>query len=50
MELMFEIDFLTFKVWDFVFSFKPGYVREILHITELHTNEDYAAALEKTGV
>ena len=49
MELMFEIDFLTFKGWDFVFSFKPGYVREILHITGLHTSEDYAAALEKTG-
>ncbi len=49
MEPMFEIDFPTFKGWDFVFWFKPGYVREILHIKELHTSEDYAVALEKTG-
>ena len=47
--MMFKIDFLTFKVLNFVFSFKPEHVREIVHMAELHTIEDYAVALEKTG-
>jgi hypothetical protein len=46
---MFKIDFLTFKVLNFVFSFKTGHVREIVHMAELHTIEDYTAALEETG-
>jgi hypothetical protein len=46
---MFEIDYLTFKVWDFVFSFKPEQARDIVRMAELHTIENDAAALEKTS-
>jgi hypothetical protein len=46
---MIKIDFLTFKVWDYVFSFKPEHVRETVHMSGLHTIVDDAAALEKTG-
>jgi hypothetical protein len=47
--MMFRIDFRTFKVWDVVLSFKTGHVRDTVHMAGLHTIEDYAAALEKTG-
>lgn len=47
--MMFKIDSLTFKVLDFVFSFKPEQGREIVHMAELHNIEHYASALEKTG-
>lgn len=49
LRMIFKIDFLTFKVMDFVFSFKTEQVREIVHMEELQAIEHYAAAVEKTG-
>jgi hypothetical protein len=46
---MFKIDFPTFKVWDYVFSFKAVYMRETVQGAALHTIAGRAAALEKTG-
>lgn len=49
MKRMLEIDFLTFKKWDLMVSFKLAHMREAVHMTGLHTSADDAASLEKTS-
>lgn len=49
MELMFRINFFTFKVSGAVLFLKKEHMREIVHMPGWHTIAGSRAALEKTG-
>ncbi len=49
MKRMLEIEFLTFKVCSYVYSFEPAHMRETVYMTGLYTIAENTPALEKTG-